>query len=48
MCVFLVGLLTLKSLALDAVWLLYIVKMNMLYLVNKIVASDYKQYYLLN
>jgi len=44
----LVGLLTLKSLALDAVWLLYTVKMNMLYLINKIVASDYKQYYLLN
>jgi len=24
------------------------VKMNMLYLINKIVATDYKQYYLLN
>jgi len=27
---------------------LYTVKMNMLYLINKIVATDYKQYYLLN
>jgi len=26
----------------------YTVKMNMLYLINKIVATDYKQYYLLN
>jgi len=25
----------------------YTVKMNMLYLINKIVATDYKQYYLL-
>jgi len=28
--------------------ILYTVKMNMLYLINKIVATDYKQYYLLN
>jgi len=27
---------------------LYTVKMNMLYLINKIVATDYKQYCLLN
>jgi len=27
---------------------IYTVKMNMLYLINKIVATDYKQYYLLN
>jgi len=27
---------------------IYTVKMNMLYLINKIVAKDYKQYYLLN
>jgi len=26
----------------------YTVKMNMLYLIKKIVATDYKQYYLLN
>jgi len=26
----------------------YTVKMNMLYLINKIVATNYKQYYLLN
>jgi len=26
----------------------YTVKMNMPYLINKIVATDYKQYYLLN
>jgi len=28
--------------------LMYTVKINMLYLINKIVATDYKQYYLLN
>jgi len=27
---------------------MHTVKMNMLYLINKIVATDYKQYYLLN
>jgi len=27
---------------------LYTVKMNMLYLINKIMATDFKQYYLLN
>jgi len=27
---------------------MYTVKMNMLYLINTIVATDYKQYYLLN
>jgi len=26
----------------------YTVKMNTLYLINKLVATDYKQYYLLN
>jgi len=29
-------------------WHTCTVKMNMLYLINKIVATDYKQYYLLN
>jgi len=32
----------------ELIYDIYTVKMNMLYLINKIVATDYKQYYLLN